>query len=47
MPILLIIPQSFAQAIALGADMIETDIRVTWDKVPVIHHDKNTFGVYR
>lgn len=34
--------QSFAQAIALGADMIETDIRVTWDNVPVIHHDKNT-----
>jgi len=34
--------QSFAQAIALGADMIETDIRVTLDNVPVIHHDRET-----
>ncbi|MFZ7103549.1 MAG: glycerophosphodiester phosphodiesterase [Peptococcaceae bacterium] len=35
--------QAFAQAIALGAEMIETDIRVTSDNVPVIHHDPNIY----
>jgi len=34
--------QSMAQAIRMGADMIETDIRVTIDNVPVIHHDRET-----
>ncbi|KJS87722.1 MAG: hypothetical protein JM58_03405 [Peptococcaceae bacterium BICA1-8] len=34
--------QAFVQAIAMGADMIETDIRVTYDNVPVIFHDKDT-----
>jgi len=34
--------QAFVQAIAMGADMIETDIRVTYDNVPVIYHDKDT-----
>ncbi|NLT95030.1 MAG: glycerophosphodiester phosphodiesterase [Clostridia bacterium] len=34
--------QSFAQAIAQGADMIETDIRVTRDNIPVLHHDRDT-----
>lgn len=31
--------QAFAQAIAMGAQMIETDIRVTRDNVPVLYHD--------
>ncbi|MBA2481885.1 MAG: glycerophosphodiester phosphodiesterase [Planctomycetes bacterium] len=30
---------AFASAIALGADEIECDVRVTRDGVPVIHHD--------
>ncbi|MFZ5942896.1 MAG: glycerophosphodiester phosphodiesterase [Bacillota bacterium] len=34
--------QSFAQAIAMGAQMIETDLRVTLDNIPVIHHDPDT-----
>ena len=31
--------ESFAQAVALGADAIEFDIRVTADGIPVVHHD--------
>ena len=31
--------QSFSQAIAMGAHMLETDIRVTRDNIPVICHD--------
>ncbi|KJS21367.1 MAG: hypothetical protein VR72_10685 [Clostridiaceae bacterium BRH_c20a] len=34
--------QAFVQAIAMGADMIETDIRVTYDNIPVIYHDRDT-----
>lgn len=32
---------SFAQAMSLGADMLEFDVRLTKDKVPVIVHDSN------
>lgn len=31
--------ESFAQAIALGADAIEFDVRVSADGIPVVHHD--------
>ncbi len=31
--------ESFAQAVALGAEAIEFDIRVSADGVPVVHHD--------
>jgi glycerophosphoryl diester phosphodiesterase len=31
--------ESFREAIVAGADMIETDVRLTADGVPVLHHD--------
>ena len=31
--------ESFAQAVALGADAIEFDVRVSADGIPVVHHD--------
>ena len=31
--------ESFAQAIALGADAIEFDVHVSADGIPVVHHD--------
>jgi len=31
--------ESFRQAIALGADAIEFDVRVSADGIPVVHHD--------
>jgi glycerophosphoryl diester phosphodiesterase len=31
--------ESFAQAVALGADALEFDVHVTADGVPVVHHD--------
>lgn len=31
--------ESFAQAVALGADAIEFDIRLSADGIPVVHHD--------
>lgn len=31
--------ESFAQAIALGADAIEFDVRLSADGIPVVHHD--------
>lgn len=41
---------SFRKAAALGCDMVEMDLRVTADKVPVILHDdslRRTFGISR
>jgi glycerophosphoryl diester phosphodiesterase len=35
---------AFEQAIAVGADMIETDVRMTRDRVLVIHHDPTVEG---
>jgi glycerophosphoryl diester phosphodiesterase len=35
---------AFEQAIAVGADMIETDVRMTRDRVLVIHHDPTVDG---
>jgi glycerophosphoryl diester phosphodiesterase len=32
--------ESFAQAIAAGADAIEFDVHVTADGIPVVHHDR-------
>src|SRR5687767_4355511 len=32
--------ESFAQAIAAGADAIEFDVHVSADGIPVVHHDK-------
>lgn len=31
--------ESFAQALALGADAIEFDVRLSADGIPVVHHD--------
>jgi len=35
--------ESFAQAIALGADALEFDVRVTRDGVPVVIHDETLY----
>ncbi len=32
--------EAFREAIANGADMIETDVRLTRDRVPVLMHDE-------
>ncbi len=33
--------ESFAQAVALGADAIEFDVRLSADGMPVVHHDRS------
>ena len=35
--------ESFAQALALGADALELDVRVTRDAVPVVIHDPTLY----
>lgn len=35
---------AFEQAIQVGADMIETDIRITQDQIPILHHDPSLNG---
>src|SRR5262249_3557646 len=34
--------EAFAQALALGADGIETDIRLSADELPILFHDRST-----
>ncbi len=36
---------AFTQAIALGADMVEFDVRLTHDQVPIIYHDSKVAGI--